>query len=162
MQPLLQRTSNEYYISWAFVCSLSYPTCNALASHRHLRSAICSALQYFSTLSHKRCDFRIKGTENKICVLIFSTTFVWNISHSKKKWAWYDKKMCIGLHVKYPLFLSDFNKTWIFSTGFRKIFKYKISWKYVQWEPSCSMRTEGKTDRHDEANSRFSQFCERA
>ena len=25
-------------------------------------------------------------------VLIFSTTFVWNISHSKKKWARYDQK----------------------------------------------------------------------
>jgi len=23
-------------------------------------------------------------------------------------------------------------------------------------------RTDGRTDRHDEANSRFSQFCERA
>jgi hypothetical protein len=29
------------------------------------------------------------------------------------------------LHVKYPLFLSDFNKIWIFYTGFRE--KYQIS-----------------------------------
>jgi hypothetical protein len=29
---------------------------------------------------------------NTKCVLIFSTTFVWNISHFKKKWARYDKK----------------------------------------------------------------------
>ena len=28
--------------------------------------------------------------------------------------------MYIGLHVKYPLFLSDFNETGIFSTGFKK------------------------------------------
>jgi hypothetical protein len=30
--------------------------------------------------------------EHKICVLTFSTTFVWNISHYKKNWAKYDKQ----------------------------------------------------------------------
>jgi hypothetical protein len=29
-------------------------------------------------------------------------------------------KMYIGLHVKYPLFLSDFNETWICSTDLKK------------------------------------------
>ena len=50
--------------------------------------------------------------------------------------------MYTGLHVKYPLCLSDFNKTWFFSTEFRKIFEYQISWKSVQWDPICSTRTE--------------------
>jgi hypothetical protein len=40
--------------------------------------------------------------------------------------------------------------------------QYKISWKFVQWERSCSMRTHTQTGMHGEANNRFSQFCERA
>jgi len=43
----------------------------------------CPAVQYFSKLSHKPKDFRKKNIEHKICVLIFSTTFVRKISHSK-------------------------------------------------------------------------------
>jgi hypothetical protein len=35
-------------------------------------------------------------------------------------------KMFNGIHVKYPLLLSDFNETWIFSTDFRKKLKYQI------------------------------------
>ena len=34
-----------------------------------------------------------------MCVLIFSTTFVWNISHFKKKWARYDKKCTSSILV---------------------------------------------------------------
>ena len=55
-------------------------------------------------------------------------------------------KLYIGLHIKYHLFLSDLNGTRIFSTDFRKLLKHQISWKSVQWEPICSMRTDRRTD----------------
>jgi hypothetical protein len=34
------------------------------------------ALPYFSTLSHKRQDFRKNDIEYQMCVLTFSTTFI--------------------------------------------------------------------------------------
>jgi len=54
--------------------------------------------------------------------------------------------MYIGLHVKYSLILSHCNQTRILSTCFRKIRKYQILRKPVQWERSCSARTYGRTD----------------
>jgi len=52
-------------------------------------------------------------------------------------------KMYTGLHLKYSLFLSDFNQTSIFYTFFRKMLKYQISRKSFQWESGCSTRTDG-------------------
>ena len=69
--------------------------------------------------------------------------------------------MYIGLHVKCPLFLSDFSETWYVSTEFRKLLKYQISWKSVPWEPSCSMRTDGRTDM-TQLKVAFRNFCLRA
>jgi len=66
--------------------------------------------------------------------------------------------MYSGLQVKYPLFLSDFKETRVFSTDFLNIPKYQISWRSVQWEPSSPMSTDGQTCK---ANSSFSQLCER-
>ena len=55
----------------------------ALAVHNDKRmrrvtlSCVASpALTYFSTLSHKRRDFRKIATEHKMCVLMLSTPFV--------------------------------------------------------------------------------------
>ena len=40
----------------------------------------------------ERCDFGKEVIENKMYDLIFSTTFVWNISHSETNLARYDQK----------------------------------------------------------------------
>ena len=101
-----------------------------------------------------------KVNEHKMYDFIFSTNSVRNISHSKKKWAMI-RNIYIGINVKYPFSLSEFNETWIFSTIFKES-SYQISCKSVQWEPRCSIRSERRTDRHDEANSRCWQFLPKA
>jgi hypothetical protein len=46
--------------------------------HVHIVTSFVAPLAepYFSTLSHKRRNFRRKTIEHKMCILIFSTTFV--------------------------------------------------------------------------------------
>ena len=62
-----------------------------------LPSVACPALPYISTLSHKRHVFRENVIEDKKCALIFSTTFVRNISHAKKNTARYHK--CTQVYI---------------------------------------------------------------
>ena len=104
-QQLLQWKSNKNQTTWVRVSSLRHPACNAHASYCHLRPA--PLYNTFSTLSHKRHDFRERERERERkkesllmtkCVLIFSKTFVWNIFRSKKKWARYDKK-CVSVFM---------------------------------------------------------------
>jgi hypothetical protein len=65
------------------VCSPMYPVCNAHARH----IAICPAVPYFSTFSHKRHDFRTKKfIKHKMC---FDLLYKSSLKHSEKNWASY-------------------------------------------------------------------------
>jgi hypothetical protein len=64
-----------------------------------LSSVTLPSLESFSTLSHKRHDFRKTVIEHKMCVLIFSTRFVGNISHSMNNRARYGQK-CIFVFMQ--------------------------------------------------------------
>jgi len=67
--------------------------------------------------------------------------------------------MYIGHYAKYPLILSDFHETPNFSTDFKK-YSYII---FDENSPNGSRvdHADWQMDGSDEANSRFSQFCER-
>jgi len=125
---LLQWKGNEYYILCVCICSLGYPACNAHVLYFYLWTATLHST--FSTLSYKRHDFQKKyiyiyWTQN-VCFdflysLCFSEAFL-ILRRNERQMI----KIYIGLQVKYPLLLSDFNEISILSTDFRKIYKYQI------------------------------------
>jgi hypothetical protein len=79
-----------------------------------------------------------------MCVLVFSTTFIWNISHSNKNWARYDQKLVFTSSIRYscPILVKlQFS---------REIFEKYSNIKFHEnriVEPNFSIQK----DKHDEA-----------
>ena len=125
------------------VCSLSYPACKAHAPNCILIYGLAYCA-YFSTLSHKRHDYRKKKViEHKICILILQLLcyrfLILRRSH---------RYILFNVHrsrCKVPVIFFRI-LTRIFWTYFREILRHKISWKSDRWEPSCSIRTDRYTD----------------
>jgi len=105
------------YIFWVCVCNLSCAGCKANAPYCHLWP-----VRLYNTFPQYLITgtiFEKKVTEHKMCVWIFSTPFVWNISHSKKKWATH----CPTVHkpsCKIPGLLSRFRWNCNFLERFSK------------------------------------------
>ena len=140
VQPLLSCTSKKYYIFWGCVCSLTYSACNAHAPYL-LSSAVCSALRYFSTLSQKTALF----SNNKIwlntkCVFWFSLQLLPETFLILRRNEPDMIKMCM-----YPLFLSNFSETRIFSRDF---WKSTQTSNFINILPlGAEFHADGQTDR---------------
>jgi hypothetical protein len=93
--------------------------CRLAYSVRHVHAPCCLRPLWphhiFLTLSHNLHNFRKKVTKHKTCVLIFSTTSIWNISYFKKKSA----KHC---HKCENVFMSSTHFCWI-------LLKHNFSWQ---------------------------------
>ena len=98
-----------------------------------------------------------KVIELKMCVLIFSTAFIKYISDSRMNLArYYQMRKRIMYIIRYSRrILLELEHS-------RQIFEKSTNIKFHE-NPSGGRRTEdGRTDGHDKANIRFSQFCEGA
>ena len=94
-----------------------------------------------------------------MCVSGFSTPFVRNIFYSNKKWATRDQKYML-VFMQSARYSCPISMELEFS---RQVFEKYSNIKFHE-NPSSGSKVVpcGRTDRNDEANSRFSQFCERA
>jgi len=130
----------QYVLHILSVCLVSYAACNARGTYCHLWAA-----PLYTIFPH----YLINGTIKKKILNTNRTGFPLQLlSETFLFPRWTERgmiKMSSGIHLKYPLFLPDFIETWPYATVFRKILKYKISGKFVQWEPSYSMWTDGRT-----------------
>jgi len=145
--------SNKYYIFSVCVCSLSYPACKARAPYCRLWLV---GLYNTFPLYHLTGTIRKESLKLKnIYISLFSLKFFWNICHSKKKWAARDQNFILVLKSNAHYSCQILTKLEISRPIFEKYSNIKFH-EYLS-NGNCSMRT----DRHDEANSRFSKFCER-
>ena len=119
---------------------------------------ICGLSGYyntFATLSHKRHRFRKKVLNIKrvfwLSLQLLSETFL-ILSRTERRTvinvSW-SSCTVTGIHVKFKLSLK-------FQVGFSK--NNQISWKFFQWEPSCSMRTN-RTDRRTDTTLHDHPSC---
>jgi hypothetical protein len=131
--------STTNYIFW----SLSYPACNAHAPYCHLWP-----VRFYDIFPHYfliGTIFEKKGLLNTKCVFwfylqILSKTFL-ILRRTERDMI----KNVYWSSWKYPVFLWDFNKIYIFCMNFLYILKYQISQKSIQSEESWSMRTDKHT-----------------
>jgi len=66
--------------------------------------------------------------------------------------------MFIVLYIKYRYCCQILMKLEFPQQIFKYILKYQIQWKFIQWEPSCSMRTDRQTDRQKDVTELIGFF----
>jgi hypothetical protein len=119
--------ATRYFTYSEYVSVALFISCTTRMRHILLPSAACLALPYFPTISHKRYDCREKCIECRSYVLIFSTIFIRNISHSNKNSAIYYHK-CTQFFMQITRYsFQIFFETCSFSTKIRKILKCQLS-----------------------------------
>ena len=144
VQPLLHWKINKNYILWVCVCGCSNPA-SVHASYCHLWPT--GSGRIFTHFLINVMIFKQKLLNMK-CGFWFSLQFLSEIFLIPREFMKISKKY-VGLYVKHPLFLSDFNEL-NFLDRFSK--NSKISGFMI----ICPVGSElFHVDRHQEANSCF-------
>ena len=130
------------------VCGLRYPACSAGYLRLQTHTQVCVVVQYFSTLSHKRHDYR--GETNLLNVKCVFDVLPSLRSQHFSFWEEFNEilEMRGDLLVKHQFSCQILEN---------KTLKFQILWKSVHLGTEL-LNADGRTDRQDETNSGFSIF----
>jgi hypothetical protein len=142
--------------------SVRYPACKEHVPYCHLWPAPFYGIFPLCLTNSK--IFRKEKLLNIRCVSWFSPQILSeNISHSKKNWVRYDQN-CMLVFMYSTRYSCQILMKLEFSQHIFEIYsndKFHENSSSVRQVVPCG-RTERETNRHEEAHSSFSQFCERA
>jgi hypothetical protein len=147
--------------AWGRACCLNNATCNAHTPYCHLWP-----LWFQHIFPHYLITSTIFGGGKKLLNIKLYFDFLYNfyfkhlpILRRIQRTIFINIKTFL---VKYPLFLPDFEKKPEYLNRFSKKKKKRSNVKFHQNKSSGNrVLPYAWTDRHGEANSRFSQVCER-
>ena len=145
-----------YYIFWVSVCSLRYPARNAHAHHLW-------PVQLYNIFTHYLINGTIfekkkKFLNIKYVFFIFCISFVWKILVLRRT----GQDIVINVYwspCKISIIIVRFLRNFSFLDRFSKSTELSDFMK-TRLTVSMLFHADIRTDRHDEANSRFSQFHE--
>jgi len=126
---LLQWKSNKHYIFWVFICSLRYQACNPHAPYYHL-----CLVRLYNIFSH----YLINGTileMNMKYVFWFSLTLLSGIFLILRR----SERGMLRQVYQFAFEVSVIFVKFQWNSNFRKIFKYKFSWKYFNFFLNCEI-----------------------
>ena len=141
----------QYYIFWVCVCvcvcmfvcvfSINYSACIALAPYCQLWP-----VRLYSIFPYISYAVRFKKKISNIkCVFWFSLQLLAKTFLILRR---NERDMFISIHrssCKVPVILVRFNETWIFSTDFRQVLKYQMSWPFSGSRAVPYWRTDRQT-----------------
>ena len=143
------------------VCSLLYPPCKAHAPYCIVICGLPSCITFFHTVSWRgRFWKKIIYCTHKMCLLVYSATLSETFLVLRRNERGMTKNMLVfmlstGYSCQILMKLENFSKYFLKNPQIWNITTIRIMGAKL-------FHADGRTDRRDEANSRFSQFCESA
>jgi hypothetical protein len=155
VQPFLHWKRNEYYILWVCICSFRYSPCNVHAPYCLLWST--PLYNIFPHYIIRGTNFEGEKMLNVKCVFWFSLQLSSEAFLNLRRIQRHNSINVFWFPCKSPITLVTFWRNLNFLDNYRKILKMS---NFMKIRPVGDEMSHAAG--HDETDTHFSKFCERA